>query len=235
MDATLLIIDDDQDLLDTVRSQLTALGYQVETSSSGKEGLEKGLRGDYDLIICDLRLPGMSGYDICREIRYQKNNIPILMLSAQSEVVDKVIALEIGADDYLTKPFAIRELSARIDALLRRAYRALEKQNEDKDSISIGELHIDRTRMKVLVRGELVSLSATEYKLLEHLALHPGKVFSREDLRDAVWGYAASSFEHTVTTTLHRLRNRVEADPSNPRYILSVRGVGYRFVEPSEL
>ncbi len=235
MSARLLIIEDDLELLQQLRAELLPLGYDVESASDGETGLTKALSDSFDLIIADVKLPMRSGFEICREVRFNRRNVPILILSAQSDVLDKVIGLEIGADDYLVKPFHARELTARIDALLRRAKRSATSASPSEESLTFGDLTIDRPRMKVTRAGETISLSATEYRVLETLALQPGKVFSRNELRDAVWGYAASSFEHTVTTTLHRLRSKIETDPSHPVFIHSVRGVGYRFVEPKDL
>ena len=149
--------------------------------------------------------------------------------------MDRIIGLEIGADDYLVKPFNVRELAARIDALLRRAHRAAIDRKGSDEVLVFDNLSIDRTRMKVTRDGEVIALSATEYRVLETLAMSPGRVFSRDELRELVWGYSATSFDHTITTTLHRLRSKLEKDPANPRYIQSVRGIGYRFVEKHEL
>lgn len=235
MDSRLLLIDDDLDLLAALRSHLEPLGYKIETCSDGKAGLAKALNEQYDLIVADVKLPGLSGFDICREIRFNRSNVPLLILSAQNDVMDRVVGLEIGADDYLIKPFNVRELTARIDALIRRATRAAAEAIVEDEQLVFDTLTIDRSRMRVTKGDEVLALSATEYRVLETLALHPGRVFSRDQLRDAVWGYSASSFEHTVTTTLHRLRSKIEDNPSEPRFIISVRGVGYRFVERSEL
>ena len=235
METRLLLIDDDADLLKTLTLHFRELGFEIDTASDGESGLAKALSGQYDLIVADLKLPGRSGYDICREIRYHKNNVPVLILSAQSEVMDRIIGLEIGADDYLVKPFNVRELAARIDALLRRAHRAAIDRKGSDEVLVFDNLSIDRTRMKVTRDGEVIALSATEYRVLETLAMSPGRVFSRDELRELVWGYSATSFDHTITTTLHRLRSKLEKDPANPRYIQSVRGIGYRFVEKHEL
>lgn len=236
MGARVLIIDDDKDLLSTLRAQLRPLGYDVETAEDGEKGLARALAEDFDIIIVDVMMPNRGGFDVCREIRFHKNNVPLLILSGQNDVMDRVVGLEIGADDYLMKPFHMRELTARVDALLRRANRAAEAVvDEAPQNIDFGSLQIDRLRMKVTREGEVVPLTATEYRLLEVLASEPGRVFTRDELRDAVWGYAASSFEHTVTTTLHRLRSKIEKDAQNPKFIISVRGVGYRFAELTEL
>ena len=233
MGAKILIIEDDAEFLDSLRTHLEESGYTISTEADGEKGIQRALSEHFDLIISDLGLPKQSGFDVCREVRFNNNNVPILILSAQSDVFDKVIGLEIGADDYLTKPFHHRELKARIDALLRRATRSAAHNSNGKDNLIFKGLVIDRERMKVSRDGEPISLTATEYRALETLAQSPGRVFSREELRDQVWGYAASSFDQTVTTTFHRLRHKLEKDPSNPEYIFAVRGVGYRFADES--
>ena len=231
MAAHILIIEDDLELIASIRSHLEPLGFRLTAESDGEKGIARALDEHFELIISDINLPTRNGFDVCREVRYHHNNVPILILSAHNDVFDRVVGLEIGADDYLVKPFHLRELTARIEALLRRANRAAEENRKQSGKIVFQDLEIDRERMQVTRGGELIALSATEYRVLETLAQSPGKVFSREELRDQVWGYAASSFEHTVTTTLHRLRAKLEPDPAEPRYIFSVRGVGYKFAE----
>ena len=234
MSAHILIIEDDVEFLDSLRTHLESLGHKVGVETDGGKGINRALAEHFDLIISDLGLPTQSGFDVCREVRFHNNNVPILILSANTDVFDKVIGLEIGADDFLTKPFHHRELSARIDALLRRANRANAINRKEKQEIRFKDLVIDRERMKVTRGSDLIPLSATEFRALEVLAANPGKVFSRDELRDQVWGYAASSFDQTVTTTFHRLRHKLEKDPSSPEYIFAVRGIGYRFADVGE-
>ena len=237
MGPKLLIIDDDIDLLHSLHSNLTSMGYEVITESNGEAGLQKAVADTYDVIISDVVMPGRSGLEICRELRSNRNCVPILFLSGQDDIVDRVVGLEVGADDYLIKPFHIRELTARVDALLRRVERIqlAVSQTDDQLVLVRGELVIDRPRMKVTQKNELLSLTATEYRLLEALALRPGKVLSRDDLNELVWGYATSSYDHTITTTMNRLRSKLEPNPRQPLYIKAVRGVGYRFAAPEEL
>lgn len=235
MGPNLLLIDDDENLLRTLGSRLSEAGFQVETCNNGEQGFHRAMSDDFDLVIADLKMPGRSGFDICREVRYNKISVPFLILSGQDDVMNKIIGLEIGADDYLTKPFDVRELVARIEALLRRANRAAREKTLEKKIIVHKDLSIDRTRLKVMRGQETIALSPTEFRVLEVLAAEPGRVFSRDELRDAVWQYSASSFDHTITTTLHRLRAKIEPNPANPTYIHSVRGIGYRFAELHEL
>jgi DNA-binding response OmpR family regulator len=178
-------------------------------------------------------LPDMDGLDLCRQLRAQQDHTPILMLTARSGEVDRVLGLELGADDYLTKPFSVRELVARIKAILRRVERmADEGTASESDPISVAGLNIDRDKRRVSVRGELIHLTAKEYDLLVQFARHPGRVFTRSQLLDLVWGYGEGTYEHTVNSHINRLRAKIEDDPSEPRFIRTVWGVGYRFYDP---
>ncbi len=186
----------------------------------------------HDLIILDIMLPGIDGLEICRRVRARSDYTPILMLTARSSEVDRVLGLELGADDYLTKPFSILELVARVKALFRRM-EALQSTDADSGQapIHFSELSIEPDKRSVLVRGEPITLTAKEFDLLLHFARQPGRVFTRGQLLDSVWGYGHEGYEHTVNSHINRLRSKIEEDPAAPRYILTVWGVGYRFAE----
>ena len=207
-------------------------GYDVQVAQDGTTGCKHALSKTYDLIILDLMLPGMDGLDICRTLRAKSTYTPILMLTARSTELDRVLGLEVGADDYLTKPFSIRELLARVKALFRRV-EALTASTDGggQKLISAGDLVIDTEKRKVTLSGKTVDLTAKEFDLLLHFAQHPGRVYTRSQLLDVVWGYAHAGYEHTVNSHINRLRTKIERDTSRPRYIVTVWGVGYSFAE----
>lgn len=225
----ILVVDDEADLVELVSYNLKKEGFAVDTASDGETALSKVKKGKYDLIILDLMLPGIQGIELCRTLRagMKTSGIPIIMLTARSEEVDKILGLEMGADDYMTKPFSPRELVARVKAVLRRF---TEKPVIEK-IIKIGDIEIDRERYTVTIRGKSVKLSATEFKLLLFLAERRGKVFSRDQLLDAVWRDEAFVEQRTVDVHVRRLRANIEADPAEPRYIKTMRGIGYLFNE----
>ena len=225
----ILVVDDEADLVELVSYNLKKEGFAVDTASDGETALSKVKKGKYDLIILDLMLPGMQGIELCRTLRagMKTSGIPIIMLTARSEEVDKILGLEMGADDYMTKPFSPRELAARVKAVLRRF---TEKPVIEK-IMKIGDIEIDRERYTVTIRGKSVKLSATEFKLLLFLAERRGKVFSRGQLLDAVWRDEAFVEPRTVDVHIRRLRSNIEADPAEPRYIKTMRGIGYLFNE----
>jgi DNA-binding response OmpR family regulator len=228
-----LIIEDDPDIARLVQLHLNDIDCQADIIGDGREGVSRFNQGHYDLVVLDLMLPGMDGLAVCREIRQAEGYVPILMLTAKTSELDRVLGLEMGADDYLTKPFSVLELQARIKALFRRT-EALTSQRAsppEQALIDRGDIVIDVTRHQVQVRGEAVELTAREFDLLLHFASHPGSVYSRIQLLDSVWGYNHEGYEHTVNTHINRLRTKIEADPANPRYILTVWGVGYKFAE----
>ncbi len=228
----ILVIEDDQDISDLVSLHLSELDFEVETALDGLIGASKVSASDYDLVILDLSLPGVDGLEICRRIRSGPRYIPILMLTARDSEVDRVLGLETGADDYLPKPFSVLELLARVKALFRRVDAMGSTQLTDpQKAIMAGDLSIDAETRRVLIDGESVSLTAKEFDLLLHFAQNPGRVFTRAQLLDSVWGYGHEGYEHTVNSHINRLRAKVESDPSKPRYILTVWGVGYRFVD----
>jgi DNA-binding response OmpR family regulator len=232
----ILVIEDDPDIGSLVELHLKDAGHRVEVESSGSRGLERARSGDFELVILDLMLPGLDGLEICRRLRAEQHHMPILMLTARSTEVDRVVGLEMGADDYLSKPFSVRELMARVKALFRRveSYGG-EPPSDAAGTISAGDMTINRARREVRLGGEIVNLTAKEFDLLTHFASHPGQVFTRSQLLDRVWGYAHEGYEHTVNTHINRLRGKIEPDPSAPSYIITVWGVGYRFPGPDEL
>lgn len=232
---TILIIEDDTEIARLVQINLKDEGYSVELVQNGNEGYNKITSGTYDLIILDLMLPGMNGIDICKKFRADDTSTPLLMLTAKSEEFDKVLGLELGADDYLTKPFSIHELLARIKALLRRAQQPPINAEEKRGSLSYGNLIIEPDKHKVSLEDKTLDVTVKEFELLLLFARHPGHAFSRQELLNKVWGYQFDGYEHTVNTHINRLRSKIEEDPSNPVYLKTVWGVGYRFTEPDEL
>jgi len=235
MPRNVLVVEDDKDIARLLDLHLKDEGYSVTVVSDGKTGLAQALSKPYDIVILDLILPGMDGLEVCRGIRNRKDYTPILMLTAKSTDVDRIVGLEMGADDYLTKPFNVRELLARVKALFRRV-EALQAKDPavPLKEIESGDLVIDPEKRKVTVRGNPVHLTAREFELLQEFARHPGRVYTRAQLLDKVWGYSYQGYEHTVNSHINRLREKIEKNPAEPRYILTVRGVGYRFAEPGE-
>jgi DNA-binding response OmpR family regulator len=232
----ILVVEDNADIASLLALHLGDEGYEVDVTQDGQEGLQKALSQSYDLVILDLMLPGMDGLEICRQLRATPNYMPILMLTARSEEIDRIIGLELGADDYLTKPFSIRELVARVKALFRRVEAlALQAASTRAGVIRTGDLVVDPEKRKVSVANHPVELTAKEFDLLLHFARHPGRVYSRSQLLDLVWGYGHDGYEHTVNSHINRLRAKIERDPARPRYILTVWGVGYKFFEAGEL
>ncbi len=229
--AKILVLEDDSDLAALIAQHLQAAEHDVTICDNGSLGLELGLTQPMDLLLLDLGLPELDGLDVCRRLRQRDELTPILMLTARNSEIDRVVGLELGADDYLGKPFSIRELQARVKALLRRQ-KLLQKaqhQTESEPDIPAGELIIYPSRHEVTLRDSLVNLTAREFDLLYFLASHAGHVFSREQLLNNIWGYTSSIFEHTVNSNINRLRNKMERDPTKPEYIMTVRGVGYKF------
>jgi DNA-binding response OmpR family regulator len=225
----ILIIEDEHDISRILRDYLTKNQYEAAVASNGQDGLQMMDMLQPDYIILDIMLPDMDGIDVCREIR-RRNNIPILILSARGSDTDKVLGLGFGADDYMTKPFSLSELLARINAHFRR-YDSLTLASErDKtDLLRLGNLQIDKKAYKVTLDGNEISLSAKEFELLHYLASNKNQVFSKSQLLDAIWGYAAYGDENTVTVYIRRLREKIEADPSHPIVLKTVWGVGYKF------
>ncbi|MBS1664607.1 MAG: response regulator transcription factor [Bacteroidetes bacterium] len=227
-----LIIEDDPSIIELLTIHLTDLSCQVTSVRHGTEGLDIATKTSFDLIILDLMLPGANGLDICRNIRRSGSNTPILILSAKSEEIDKVLGLETGADDYLTKPFSIREFIARAKVIFRRGDTPLNNDPpSSKKQISFGSLEIDIDMRKVTLDNSRVELSPREFELLTLLASSPGKSYSRKQLLSLIWGYDFDGYEHTVNSHINRLRGKIESDISHPQYILTTWGVGYRFNE----
>jgi len=224
--ATILVIEDDLKILRGLEMNLRFEGYTVLSAADGHEGLKKALEEQADLLLLDLMLPGLSGYDICRKVRERKPGLPIVMLTARGEEIDKVAGLDLGADDYVTKPFGVSELMARIRAVLRRT----EVQGQCLESYSFGNVTLDFKKYEAEVGGKPVELSAREFDLMRYLIEHAGDAVHRSDLLDKVWGYDVTPTTRTVDSFVLDLRKKLEADPSHPVHILSVRGVGYKFV-----
>ena len=223
----ILVIEDDPAVGRSLQAGLEREGYAVAWRASGREGLAWARAQQPHLIILDVRLPDGSGFDICRQLRRLGLRQPVLMLTVERDEVDTILGLEMGADDYLTKPYSLGELRARVRALLRRAYGELSAA--EADLLYVGDLVIDRTRGQVTRGGQPLNLSPTEFRLLVYLARHPGQALTRAQLLEAVWGYdAAVEDDNAVTVCIRRLREKVEADPSKPALILTVPGIGYR-------
>ncbi len=223
-----LVIEDDKAISDLLDIHLQDLGCKITKAFDGETGLKYALNESYDLIVLDLMLPKLDGLEICKEVRKQERYTPILMLTAKSEEVDKVLGLEFGADDYLTKPFGIREFIARVKAIFRRI-EAIQKESEGDREIIIGDLVIETAKRKVLLKGERIELTPKEFDLLFLMASHPGKTYTREQLLNLLWGYQYNGYEHTVNSHINRLRTKIEPDISKPKYILTSWGIGYRF------
>jgi len=212
---------------------LADLGCTVTIASDGNRGYTYVLNHQYDLVILDVMMPGMDGFELCKKIRGRENYTPVLMLTARSSELDRVLGLELGADDYLTKPFSIRELLARVKAIFRRVESLSEHGNkietEQSTPKKFGDMLIDARKHQVTLNGKEIELTAREFDLLWHFAQHPGQVFTRTQLLDNVWGYGHDGYEHTVNSHINRLRAKIEDDPANPHYVLTVWGVGYKF------
>lgn len=226
----ILLVEDDPEITQLLQLHYKEPNYRLTHTYSGTEGLEKALTGKFDLIILDLTLPDMDGMEVCKGIRDHKVTSAILMLTSKSEEIDKVLALELGADDYVTKPFGIRELMARSKALIRRAEQGSQHIAELAKEIAIKELTIDLNLRKASLKGTRLELTPKEFDLLVLMASNPGKAFTRQELLEQVWGYTFSGYEHTVTAHVNRLRIKIETDLDQPEYILTSWGIGYRFI-----
>lgn len=229
-----LIVEDDPDIADLIRVNLLELGIEIDHSDRGDLALVRALENDYSLLILDVMLPGTNGLDICRQVREKKPEQAIIMLTAKSSETDRVLGLELGADDYMTKPFSVRELQARVRSQLRKVHVMRQvsvghiKTEEDKPLI-IGGLSIDQKTHQVVFNQQVLDLTATEFELLFHLASHPNQVFSRSQLLESVWGYHHSGYEHTVNSHINRLRAKIELEATSPKIVQTVWGVGYKF------
>ncbi|MEP2057784.1 MAG: response regulator transcription factor [Maribacter litoralis] len=225
----ILIIEDDPEIIKLLELHLSDVSYVTTMAMDGDEGLRLALKNDYELILLDLTLPSLDGVEVCRKLRATKNT-PVIMLTAKSEEIDRVLGLEIGADDYMTKPFSIRELLARIKAVLRRTNESGKKQ-EDTSIIMAEGLKIDIDKRKVVVDDYKIELSPKEFELLVLMASNPGRNYTRTELLNMIWGYNFEGYEHTVNSHINRLRAKIESDMANPTYILTTWGVGYKFNE----
>ena len=224
----ILVIEDERDIADLIRLHLEDLNFIVSVARDGNTGLRKSSAGSWDLIILDLRLPGVDGLEICSHLRRRSEYVPILMLTSKSSELDRVVGLEIGADDYVTKPFSVLELMARVKAILRRTDLSDRSSVKAMGTVQVGDLAIDPATRRAVIRGEAVELTAKEFDLLFHFAKHPGRVFSRAELLDHVWGYGHEGYEHTVNSHINRLRAKIENDPAHPELIVTMWGVGYK-------
>jgi DNA-binding response OmpR family regulator len=227
-DKSILIVEDDREISNLLSLHLKDNGFKVTKLYHGDKAFQRAKSNSFDMVLLDIMLPGMDGMEICKELRKQKINTPILMLTSKSDEMDKVLGLEYGADDYITKPFSIRELMSRIKALFRR----MEGYSQTRDTSRIlhfGELVIDGVNHKVLKDGKRIELTPKEFNLLYIMAKHPGRTYTREKLLDQVWGYQFSGYEHTVNSHINRLRTKIEREISKPKYILTSWGLGYRF------
>ncbi len=232
LERRVLVVEDQKDIAELIAMHVRDLGHRVDCVYDGQAGFEAARSGRYDLVILDVMLPGRDGLDVVRSLRIERITTPVIMLTARSTELDRVLGLELGADDYLTKPFSIPELQARVKAILRRAEMSsapAATSPEQDTRLSAGELSIDTASREVRLAGKPVPLTSKEFDLLLHFARHPGRVFTRMQLLDAVWNTTYEGYEHNVNTHINRLRGKIEADPANPRYVLTVRGVGYRF------
>ena len=252
----ILVIEDDLDIAHLVELHLRDAGYAVDRAPDGTAGLIRALGpAPYDLIVLDLTLPGLDGLEICRRVRVKAAHTLLLMLTARSSELDRVLGLEMGADDYLVKPFSIRELLARVKALFRRAEQRSAAASSGAETtpgappfcpaerevaggerlICAGDLVIERAKRRVTIGGAPVSLTAKEFDLLVQFACHPGRVYTRSDLLDLLWGQSYEGYEHTVNSHINRLRTKIEANPARPRYLLTVWGVGYKFADGDDV
>ena len=231
----ILVVEDDIELSGILVEHLKDAGYDVTAVYDGKGGMRESMGGSYDLIILDLMLPDTNGLEICKAVRSRPGYPPVLMLTSLSSELDRVLGLELGADDYMTKPFSIRELLARVRAIFRRVVSIEEAVRlPEFSTITVGDLLIDPDRRKVHLNDEEVQLTAKEFDLLVFFARNPGRVFTRSELLDKVWGYSYSGYSYTVNSHINQLRSKIEEDRNDPRYVKTVWGVGYRFTEENE-
>lgn len=230
----ILVAEDQTDIRDLLTLNLRGAGYEVYEAADGLAALALQTQRPHDLLVLDLMMPGMDGLEVCKTLRARGSSTPILMLTAKSTELDRVLGLELGADDYLTKPFSLAELLARVKALLRRSdllHAAQSGVQNQQGTLRNGELEIWSSKRQVFLRGAALDFTALEFDLLLHFAQNPGHVFSRGQLLNAVWGYTHDGYEHTVTTHINRLRAKLELDALRPEFILTVRGAGYKMRE----
>jgi len=230
MSKKVLIVEDNADIANLIKVNLQSKNIDVDVAGEGDVGLKLALDNDYHLIILDLMLPKMDGMDVCRSLRSHNKYTPILMLTAKNSELDRVLGLEVGADDYLTKPFSVPELLARVSAIIRRSeqYQTAMPSN-DANKLAFDELQIDPNTREVFLSQDHIDLTAKEFDLLWHFASNPGRVYSRAQLLSSIWGYGHEGYEHTVNSHINRLRSKIELDPAQPKYVMTVWGVGYKF------
>jgi two-component system, OmpR family, alkaline phosphatase synthesis response regulator PhoP len=233
-DHTILVVEDNKDLLNLLEINLKDQGYRVLTAENGISALDIYHTQSPSLILLDVMLPKLDGFEVCKRIRNENRAVPILMLTAKAEEVDKVLGLELGADDYMTKPFSIRELLARVKAIFRRMDINEELNDKVDKRLEFDSLIVNTEKRKVTLNGETIELTSKEYDLLMLFFTNPGKAYSREELLNIVWGYSYDGYSHTVNSHINRLRSKIEDDPSEPHYIRTVWGVGYRFADKEE-
>ena len=227
MPRRVLVVDDEPKIVDVVRDYLTAAGFAVSVATDGATALEQARAVPPDLVVLDLGLPGIDGLDVARALQAADPPVPIIMLTARSDEVDRVLGLELGADDYLVKPFSPRELVARVRAVLRRTARA----GEGRERFAVGTVTVDTARRQITVEERQVELTSTEFELVAHLAREPGRVFTRMQLLDVIHGVATPGYERAIDAHVKNIRRKLEADPHRPRLLLTVHGVGYRFAD----
>jgi len=226
----LLVIEDDEKILEAISEYFSRAGYSVQTATDGLSGVQAALNDRPDAVVLDLMLPKMDGLAVCRELREKAAYIPILMLTAKDDVVDKVLGLEMGADDYITKPFSLRELEARIKSVMRRVRSAAVTEGVGEDApIVRGRLRIDPAKREVTVGDRQVELTPKEFELLRLFASNPGRVFPRKYLLEKIWDYSYEGYDRTIDSHINRLRAKIEENPENPQMVLTVWGIGYKF------
>jgi two-component system, OmpR family, alkaline phosphatase synthesis response regulator PhoP len=230
MPKRILLVEDEPGLALTVEDRLGAEGYDVEVARDGPSGLARAASERFDLVLLDVMLPGRNGFDVCRDLRAQGVRTPVLMLTARGQIEDKVVGLKLGADDYLVKPFHMSELVARVEALLRRGAGAPAAHGPTAPAFAFGDVRVDFRKAEVHAGGRVVDLSAKELQLLRYFLEHPGATLSRQELLDAVWGWNVASSTRTVDVHVAGLRRKLEPDPRVPRYIVTLHGLGYKFV-----
>jgi two-component system, OmpR family, alkaline phosphatase synthesis response regulator PhoP len=225
----LLVIEDDEKILEAISEYFSRAGYNVQTAQDGLSGVQSALNDRPDAVVLDLMLPKMDGLAVCRELREKAAYVPILMLTAKDDVVDKVLGLEMGADDYITKPFSLRELEARIKSVMRRLRAASRTEASEDAPIVRGRLRIDPAKREVTVGDRLVELTPKEFELLRLFASNPGRVFPRKYLLEKIWDYSYEGYDRTIDSHINRLRAKIEDNPENPQMVLTVWGIGYKF------
>jgi two-component system alkaline phosphatase synthesis response regulator PhoP len=228
---SLLIIEDDDNISTAIEEYFSRAGYAVRTAPDGLAGIEAVVRNRPDVVILDLMLPKMDGLAVCKELRQKNPQMPILMLTAKDDVVDKVLGLEMGADDYITKPFSLREVEARIKSVLRRAAAMASDDVKDETPIVRGNLRVDPVRREVTIAERQVELTPKEFDLLRLFAANPGRVFPRKYLLEKIWDYSYEGYDRTIDSHINRLRAKIEVNPDNPQLVLTVWGIGYKFTD----